>query len=77
VICGKFQDTGLIDLSAHMAVSATFLKYDFELAHPIGFEPMAYRLEGGCSIQLSYGCSDSILPIFLTEESGAQDPFFG
>ena len=24
-------------------------------ASPAGFEPATYRLEGGCSIQLSYG----------------------
>ncbi len=26
-----------------------------ELATPAGFEPATYRLEGGCSIRLSYG----------------------
>jgi hypothetical protein len=26
------------------------------MAHPSGFEPETYRLEIGCSIQLSYGC---------------------
>lgn len=26
----------------------------FSLAHPAGFEPATIRLEGGCSIQLSY-----------------------
>lgn len=25
------------------------------MAHPAGFEPATTRLEGGCSIQLSYG----------------------
>jgi hypothetical protein len=25
------------------------------MAHPAGFEPATIRLEGGCSIQLSYG----------------------
>ena len=24
--------------------------------HPVGVEPTTIRLEGGCSIQLSYGC---------------------
>ncbi len=32
------------------------------MAHPAGFEPATIRLEGGCSIQLSYGR----LIIFLT-----------
>ncbi len=26
------------------------------MAQPGGFEPPTVRLEGGCSIQLSYGC---------------------
>ncbi len=26
-----------------------------EMAHPAGLEPATIRLEGGCSIQLSYG----------------------
>ena len=28
------------------------------MAHPAGFEPATIRLEGGCSIQLSYGRFD-------------------
>ena len=28
------------------------------MAQPGGFEPPTVRLEGGCSIQLSYGCID-------------------
>ena len=27
------------------------------MAQPGGFEPPTVRLEGGCSIQLSYGCT--------------------
>jgi hypothetical protein len=28
------------------------------MAQPVGFEPTANRLEGDCSIPLSYGCFD-------------------
>lgn len=31
------------------------LRVQYEMAHPAGFEPATIRLEGGCSIQLSYG----------------------
>ncbi len=30
------------------------------MAHRRGFEPLTYRLEGGCSIQLSYQCVDKM-----------------
>ena len=33
-----------------------------EVARPAGFEPATIRLEGGCSIQLSYGRSIKHLP---------------
>ncbi len=33
-------------------INPHILKY-FKLARPAGFEPATYRLEGGCSIQLS------------------------
>lgn len=31
------------------------LSQDRQMAHPAGLEPATIRLEGGCSIQLSYG----------------------
>lgn len=31
------------------------LEPDSPMAHPAGLEPATIRLEGGCSIQLSYG----------------------
>ena len=35
------------------------------VARPAGFEPATVRLEGGCSIQLSYGHLRARLPVFL------------
>lgn len=35
----------------------------FKMAHPTGVEPVTYRLEIGCSIQLSYGYAESLLGI--------------
>ena len=35
------------------------------VARPAGFEPATVRLEGGCSIQLSYGHLSARLPVFL------------
>jgi hypothetical protein len=34
---------------------ASCLSQDRQMAHPAGLEPATIRLEGGCSIQLSYG----------------------
>lgn len=39
---------------AHHIAFATHLP-DRQMAHPAGLEPATIRLEGGCSIQLSYG----------------------
>ncbi len=38
----------------HIALLLTCAKAAF-MAHPAGLEPATIRLEGGCSIQLSYG----------------------
>ena len=37
------------------------IKYYKILARPTGFEPVAYCLEGSCSIQLSYGRISNML----------------
>ena len=42
------------------------------MAHPPRFERGTYRLEGGCSIQLSYGCLQPILAAGAREESDGQ-----
>ena len=35
------------------------------MATPAGFEPATYRLEGGCSIQLSYGATERARRVIL------------
>ena len=37
-------------------MGTTRLANPLNLAHPAGLEPATSRLEGGCSIRLSYGC---------------------
>ena len=32
-------------------------RFQQKMAHKTGVEPVTYRLEGGCSIQLSYSCA--------------------
>ncbi len=39
----------------HIAFAASLVPKLPEMAHPAGLEPATIRLEGGCSIQLSYG----------------------
>jgi hypothetical protein len=39
----------------HIALLAALPIPSCLMAHPAGFEPATIRLEGGCSIQLSYG----------------------
>ena len=39
------------------------------MAQPAGFEPATVRLEGGCSIQLSYGCFDNLIYVCELVES--------
>ena len=46
------------------------LRYIHHMARPTGFEPVAYCLEGSCSIQLSYG--RMVLFIFK-QNNGAGD----
>lgn len=38
------------------ATTTEMNKYRDKMAHSSGFEPETYRLEIGCSIQLSYEC---------------------
>lgn len=43
--------------TANASVSVAYGRPGDGLVPPAGFEPTAVRLEGGCSIQLSYGGS--------------------
>ncbi|CAI8924316.1 conserved hypothetical protein [Pseudomonas sp. IT-P253] len=40
---------------AHHIAMLRYLCQSCLMAHPAGLEPATIRLEGGCSIQLSYG----------------------
>lgn len=40
---------------AHHIALLRYLCQSCLMAHPAGLEPATIRLEGGCSIQLSYG----------------------
>ena len=40
---------------AHHIACTAYLCQSCLMAHPAGLEPATIRLEGGCSIQLSYG----------------------
>jgi hypothetical protein len=45
---------------SRLAVRAVFLTSLMSLATPAGLEPATCRLEGGCSIQLSYGAGPAL-----------------
>ena len=54
--------SGRFDKVNRKSLILKYKKYDVVV--PAGFEPATVRLEGGCSIQLSYGTESSIFLYF-------------
>ena len=52
------------------------LSWNWRVVRPIGFEPMTVRLEGGCSIQLSYGRPNAALVFACAPVDGNLIPAF-
>ncbi len=51
---------------AHHIASLRYLCQSCLMAHPAGLEPATIRLEGGCSIQLSYGRLINLYSLMIT-----------
>ncbi len=51
---------------AHHIAILLYLCQSCLMAHPAGLEPATIRLEGGCSIQLSYGRIFNLLSFKIT-----------
>jgi hypothetical protein len=53
----KLRDGTTAAVSPNKKATARVADLIFEMAHWTGVEPVTYRLEIGCSIQLSYRCA--------------------